>query len=431
MRRLYTWVFILALLSASCRPSLEIPNPSAGILAVDNFVAIGDGYTAGISNANLSDSSFLSGWYQESQANSFPKLLSHQFAYAKTLTFRQPMLSTHGNGHLFLESMSQPLCEFTSSTPVILTEKADQGWTESIPSGLLGNLGFQGLSISDVTVPQHGLSSPIWPMLGGQDDESYLQLISKRKPGLFTLFVGLEDLLSFGLSGGNMEKLPSVGEFVANFQQLLSVSMEDEESIGLIANLPDPGNFPFFKQIEPKFVNIENCRGSLNPIFITTGLGDVQEARDADRIHLSVAPFLGTDYLGSGPFGLSGNNPVPSDWVIDAWEHEMLRQQLLAYNQAIDSIVYTLNAKAGYQRLAVVNLFQSFDALNDGILEDGIDLNNSFLSGGIFSLDGIYLTPRGNAWLANQFINTINHLTSFGARIPPLDLTAYPGIRYP
>ena len=60
---------------------------------------------------------------------------------------------------------------------------------------------------------------------------------------------------------------------------------------------------------------------------------------------------------------------------------------------------------------------------------DGIELSVTFVSGGLFSTDGIHLCPRGNAVAANYFIQAIN--TKYGSTIPQVNVGSYPGLVFP
>jgi hypothetical protein len=44
-------------------------------------------------------------------------------------------------------------------------------------------------------------------------------------------------------------------------------------------------------------------------------------------------------------------------------------------------------------------------------------------------LDGIHLTPRGNAIIANTFIDAIN--SKYSASVPHADVTKYSGLKFP
>jgi len=54
---------------------------------------------------------------------------------------------------------------------------------------------------------------------------------------------------------------------------------------------------------------------------------------------------------------------------------------------------------------------------------DGTRVSNAFASGGAFSLDGVHLTPRGNAFIANELIKVIN--TTFGSDIQPVNPSSF------
>jgi hypothetical protein len=65
--------------------------------------------------------------------------------------------------------------------------------------------------------------------------------------------------------------------------------------------------------------------------------------------------------------------------------------------------------------------------VKSGIIVDGTGINPTYISGGAFSMDGVHLTPRGNALAANGFIDAIN--AKYGSNIPKLAVTAYDGVK--
>jgi hypothetical protein len=56
-------------------------------------------------------------------------------------------------------------------------------------------------------------------------------------------------------------------------------------------------------------------------------------------------------------------------------------------------------------------------------------MSAKFVSGGAYSLDGVHFNPRGNALLANEFIQAINQ--KYKARIPMLNAGKYRAILFP
>ena len=63
------------------------------------------------------------------------------------------------------------------------------------------------------------------------------------------------------------------------------------------------------------------------------------------------------------------------------------------------------------------------DLASNGIDIGGVTFTNSFLTGGVFSYDGVHPTPFGYAYVANAFIDAIN--AKYGSTIPEVDLYPY------
>jgi len=124
------------------------------------------------------------------------------------------------------------------------------------------------------------------------------------------------------------------------------------------------------------------------------------------------------------PFGLDPANPIPDVFVLNAAETAQARAATAAYNQVIQSAV-----DRHPNKLVMIDANAYLARANAGLVFDGIGSNASFISGGIFSLDGVHLTPRGNAAAANEFISGINK--KFGSTIPPVNVGSYRGVRFP
>jgi hypothetical protein len=122
-------------------------------------------------------------------------------------------------------------------------------------------------------------------------------------------------------------------------------------------------------------------------------------------------------------FGTSAGNPIPSAFVLDDVEQTAVRNATTSFNNA-------MTAKATAKGLAVfdVNSFFARVATN-GIITNGVNNTAQFISGNLFSLDGVHLTPRGYAIVANEMIRTINQ--QYGASIPTLNANDYPGVKFP
>jgi lysophospholipase L1-like esterase len=100
-------------------------------------------------------------------------------------------------------------------------------------------------------------------------------------------------------------------------------------------------------------------------------------------------------------FGGSPRNPLPTSLILDAQEVSNASAAVQAYNTIIGSVA---NARG----LALVDANALLRQFQTGILYNGVGVNAAFISGGLFSLDGVHLTPRGYAITANEFIKAIN-----------------------
>lgn len=122
------------------------------------------------------------------------------------------------------------------------------------------------------------------------------------------------------------------------------------------------------------------------------------------------------------PFGLHWKNPLPDVFVLNAMETARAREATAAFNETIKSV-------AESRGLAFVDANAYLKKVTATAYYDGIATRSSFLSGGAFSLDGVHLTPRGNALAANEFIKAINQ--KYKSRIMVLNPGQYRGVVFP
>ena len=88
-----------------------------------------------------------------------------------------------------------------------------------------------------------------------------------------------------------------------------------------------------------------------------------------------------------------------------------------------------LKTAAETNGLAFVDANAFLKSAIKGITFNGVNVSTTFVTGGAFSLDGVHLTPLGNALLANQFILSIN--ARYGSTLPQLDVTKFRGVLFP
>ena len=76
-------------------------------------------------------------------------------------------------------------------------------------------------------------------------------------------------------------------------------------------------------------------------------------------------------------------------------------------------------------------MIDAYSLINEtytGLPFDEFSFTNNLVTGGLFSLDGIHLTPRGNAYVANKAMEVIE--AKYGAVLPRYKAGDF-GIAYP
>ncbi|GGK23859.1 outer membrane protein [Yeosuana aromativorans] len=111
----------------------------------------------------------------------------------------------------------------------------------------------------------------------------------------------------------------------------------------------------------------------------------------------------------AGQFSVEGvTNPLADKWVLLPSEQDEIKMATDAYNATIE------NVASANPNVALVDLNGILqDASTSGIIADNFTLTTNLVLGGAFSLDGIHLTARGYAYMADKFLEAID--TTFGS----------------
>ncbi|MUP44477.1 G-D-S-L family lipolytic protein [Gramella sp. BOM4] len=147
-------------------------------------------------------------------------------------------------------------------------------------------------------------------------------------------------------------------------------------------------------------------------------LGQLRQATSEDLIPLTSSSFIGTT-VNDNPMLVNGVSvPLGDEHVLTASEQAVVAQVTTQYNAAIASIAQ--NYSLG---LVDANALLSQIGASGGLNYQGIPITSQFVVGGAFSLDGVHLTPRGNAVIANEIIKVIN--TNYEANLPNVNVGEY------
>lgn len=449
---LFLTLFVAAaLLSVSGCDKSTPEGPVAGLggTTINKYVAVGNSMSAGYQSNGL---------YQSAQVYSFSNLIAQQLkiAGANLGNFEQPLYSDPGTPDATGKASRYEIISLVG--PVI----GPKGLTPGAPvnSALAGpydNLGIPGAVIFDFLdttsfAAKAGppRSNPLFSLVlrSPAFGKNILAQAKALNPDLVTFWLGSNDVLGFATSGGVSPSGPtSSGIFTALYTQALdSLRAALPNAKIVVANIPDVRSIPFFNTVGPKMAASiptaywlryqKHGNSSLsfdstklteaNPPLITltgmayaTLLGQPTGKFYRDK-GLSIPAGIDT----TKPFGFHPQNPWPDALVLDAAEQTTAGDAVAAFNTTIATV-----AAAKGAGLVDINTFFRNVKANGLVTTAGLKFTADYISGGLFSLDGVHPSSRGAGVIANEFIKVIN--SKFGASIPLVDVSVIPGIPAP
>jgi hypothetical protein len=432
-------IYLIAglLFLAACKPEVHTPALTKGRADFSRFIAVGNSLTAGYSNGGL---------YLEGQLNSYPAIMAKQMQSVGGGAFPQPLFSTaqsNGSGYLKLTGFD------ASGNPITAPVTTDLAIRGILPIPGFGNVtlytkytgdnnnyGVPGIKLLNITYAPYGnLNGYFERLLPGDSPTNttdYLDFVTAKPFTFFSDWLGNNDALAYATGGG-------VGDVLTDkntFAQLYELSIEKLTAAGekgVVATIPDVTSIPYFNTVTVGAIlaGVQKANPSVQALYINALVsGTTYAPRAATASDLIILTFptsmigtiVSTPY-GPLPYGLTPYSPIDNQYVLDANEVALTRDYVQSYN----STIATIAAQKG------LALFDAYTYLNNvkanGLVVDGINLNSSYISGGLFSLDGVHLTPRGYAIIANEFIKAIN--TTYGSSIPLANVASYTGLTFP
>ncbi|HET9226653.1 MAG TPA: SGNH/GDSL hydrolase family protein [Thermoanaerobaculia bacterium] len=392
MFRMKTLAGVLAL--ALILPVAVAAQVDTGNADFSRYVAVGDSLTAGFMSGGLG---------RTAQIDSYPILIFRQTT-GQTSGFEQPLVSDPG---------IPAVLELKSLSPLIIGPKPGAGQPLNLNlQRPYNNLAVPGADVHDAvaTVTDNGgLHDLILRGLGTQ-----LQQAIALNPTFATVWIGNNDVLGAALSGRVIEgvTITPVAQFEADFRTVVNAFASRGVEMA-IANIPDVAGIPYVTTIPFVVVNPATnqpviVNGNVVPLIGPNGL-----LTPNDRVLLTARAELAQ---GKGiPVALGGSGQPLSDAVVlSAAEISTITARIAAYNNFIRSEATRVNA-------AHVDMNAVFrEIATTGFPVGGIVLTENFLTGGIFSYDGVHPNAIGYALVANLFLEAIND--QFDGEIPLVNL---------
>jgi len=445
-----------------------LPELTAGTADFSNYVALGASFTAGYTDGGLFIASQENS-FPNIMANKFANIGGGTFTQpwvsdnfgglaAGGTRIADPRLAFGGAGPVPLESIIGPV---TVGTDIVLNN----------PTGPFNNLGVPGAKSFHLVAPGYGniLNFPAAAnpyavrLTGNTPNASILELAMAQSPSFFTLSeVGGNDVLGYATSGGDgTNAITDTATFDASLNAIVAGLIANGAK-GAIGNLPNITSFSHFTTVPHNpipldaatagFLNSSAAYGAYNAgivqafaylvaytpmtqemadaeitkrtISFAAGEGNavvimdenltdltalnpalvsMRQATSGDLLVLPSSSFIGTEAIPGNPQTVNGVAiPLADKWVLTPQEQEEIAMATEAYNASILSV-------ANANGLALVDLNSILEeAASTGIMFDDFNMNTDLVFGGLVSLDGVHLTARGYALMANAFLQAID-----------------------
>jgi len=464
MKKLLFLISSLALFTA-CEPKIDEFKASANGVDFSNFVSVGNSLTAGYADGAL----YLSG-----QQNSIPNIMATQFKTVGGGEFRQPLIGTEdgvgfqqipGGIYCYTKRVLKIVPDVdcygnpvgTASLKPAFVSNPDQAtllgqlFAPPTVAGPYNNMGVPGATLQAIFYPGYGsaLGNPYFKRFATSASTSILQDALVQQPTFFYLWIGNNDALLSALAGSDQMLTPA--DTFAKYYPMAAGALlaSGKKPKGVVATIPDVTSIPFFTTISKQLpYNAVYCTATqaqqlnfvygawghpeivwkegANPFVYTKSDGTFAQMGPNDLFLLT----LPTDSIKCRLMGTADTTvhplpkpyPIPGKYILDAAEQANIKAAVTAYNTVIRQV-------ATSQNLALADMNSYLTQFSSGMVFDGIKVSTTYVTGGLFSTDGIHLNPRGNCVTANYFIEAIN--AKYGCTIPQADVTKYPGLIFP
>ena len=450
---------------------------SSGSANFTKYIALGNSLTSGYRDNAL---------YIDGQVQSYPNMMAAQMMRAGGGAFKQPLMPNNTGGFTNLPGFSGKYILSVVNGALSPVPTAPGAALDNISGGgPYQNMGVPGAKSFHLGAAGYGnaaglatgQANPYFVRFASSPTTSVIADAVAQAPTFFSLWIGNNDVLSYATSGGtgvdqtgNINPATYGSNDISDPGVVASVingyvtALTANGAKGVLANIPNVTSIPFFTRVPAKPIAglTDSQVGQLNTAYAqyNGGLGQAKAAglltdaeyqarlikfssgvangaviKDKDLTNLaalglpSYRQTTSKDYLlltAAGVLATGGGTSTQLDdqYVLTEKETAKVLTATAAYNTAIKGI-------ADSKGLAFVDANAKMVELSaaSGIQFDGVKYTATFVTGGTFSLDGVHLTGRGYALIANEFLKKINQ--KYNSTLPMVNVNSYSGVTFP
>ncbi len=436
------------------------------------FISLGNSLTSGYRDGAL---------YSGGQNESFPSMMAMQMKLAGGGEFKQPLMPNNVGGFIGLPGFPGKLeLKMVNGALSPVANPSAAALDNVIAGRPYQNMGVPGAKVSHLLAPGYGnpaglslgLANPYFVRFASSTTASVVGDALAQNPTFVSLWIGNNDVLGYATTGGDgtnpitpVDGAAGIG-FTSTYTALIgTVFPTGTTRKGIVANIPNVTNVPFFTRVPAMpLTNLSAAQvtqlnsgyaaynaglaqakalGAINDaeyqkrlikftagavangaviadkdLVTVPGLPKYRQTTSKDFILLTASAVL-TPQAGGGT-----SVPLEDKLVLTEMEAAKVITATNSYNTTIKSL-------ADSKGLAFVDMNAKMAELNSksGISWDGVRYTATFVTGGAFSLDGVHLTGRGYAIVANEFIKAIN--MKYKSTLPQVDPNKYSGVTFP
>lgn len=464
----------------SCETDFDTDVSSIQVTSGDanfaKFVSIGNSLTSGYRDGAL---------YIDGQNESFPSMMAQQMKLAGGGTFKQPLMADNLGGikAVGLLDKLELKVENGALGPVRNEDPTKIMGTTTLASifsaGPYNNMGVPGAKSFHLGINGYGSLNPYFTRFASAPSASVIGDAVAQAPTFFSLWIGNNDVLSYASSGGAGIDQTGTGNNPATYGSnditdpavVASVingyvtALTAGGAKGVIANIPNVTSIPYFTRVPAMPIpGAPATVAALNAGYAAynTGLGQAKTGgliTDAEYnqrlIKFTVGVANGAVIVDKDLTNLTALNipsyrqttakdlillpasklltlaagggtsvPLADQFVLTEKETAKVLTATAAYNTSIKSIATAKGLAFVDANAKMIELSKS-----SGIQFDGVKYTATFVTGGTFSLDGVHLTGRGYALIANEFMKEINK--KYKSTLPMVNVNKYQGVTFP
>jgi len=383
-----------------------------------SFVAIGDSYGAGVESASLN---------QNHQPFSWPAVIARQAGVAD---FQQPLVSFPGVGP------ELQLVDIVHFPPTILPAGTANGQPINLSLARpYNNLSIPGANVTDV-ITLTGNEPPrsaqdtarIFAQFILRKSGTEVQQALAQKPTFIAIWIGGNDALGAVLAG-TPALLTPLDTFKTSYNAMLDQLVAGAPSAGMVVgNIPNNVlALPFLNSVAPFLIDPATRKPVLGPngqkIFFVADLGGGNIGQlDANSVVLlrAAAKIASGFGIPSALKQIPPFNQLPNVGMPLADTDVLTSAELAVIGKRVDDFNAVIAQAAQQRDIPVADIKGLFDRLAAGMFVGPVFLNSSFITGGVFSLDGFHMTDIGYTLFADEYIKTINNAYHTSIPLAPL-----------